>query len=239
MLRFDLQLGFPAVTTKMLAFKSAVGELIGFIRASRSAADFRALGCKVWDQNANANKQWLENPYRTDTDDLGPVYGRQWRDFGGVDQIQTLIDMIRKSPDSRRLIVSAWNPPDVPQMALPPCHTMWQVRILGGKLHLQLYQRSADMFLGVPFNIASYALLLVMLAHVTGYEPGDFIHSIGDAHIYSNHMDQVQTQLSRDLRPLPTLRITRTVPSIFDFRYEDFEITGYDPHPAIKAPVAV
>jgi thymidylate synthase len=156
-----------------------------------------------------------------------------------VDQIQTLIDMIRKSPDSRRLIVSAWNPPDVPQMALPPCHTMWQVRILGGKLHLQLYQRSADMFLGVPFNIASYALLLVMLAHVTGYEPGDFVHSIGDAHIYSNHMEQVATQLSRDPRPLPKLRITRTVQSIFDFKFEDFEITGYDPHPAIKAPVAV
>ena len=147
--------------------------------------------------------------------------------------------MIRKSPDSRRLIVSAWNPGEVPEMALPPCHTLWQVRILGGKLHLQLYQRSADMFLGVPFNIASYALLLVMLAHVTGYEPGDFIHSIGDAHIYSNHMEQVETQLARTPKPLPQLKIRRKVESLFDFRFDDFEITGYDPDPAIRAPVAV
>ncbi len=147
--------------------------------------------------------------------------------------------MIRKSPDSRRLIVSAWNPADVPDMALPPCHTLWQVRIIGGKLHLQLYQRSADMFLGVPFNIASYALLQAMLAHVTGYEPGDFVHTMGDAHIYSNHVEQVKLQLSREPRPLPQLRIKREVSSIFDFKYEDFEFVDYDPHPAIKAPVAV
>ena len=225
--RYPLADGFPLVTTKKLHLKSIIHELLWFLQGDTNIRYLKENGVSIWDEWADANG------------DLGPVYGRQWRDFGGVDQIQTLIDMIRKSPDSRRLIVSAWNPPDVPQMALPPCHTMWQVRILGGKLHLQLYQRSADMFLGVPFNIASYALLLVMLAHVTGYEPGDFVHSIGDAHIYSNHMEQVQTQLSRDLRPLPSLRITRAVPSIFDFRYEDFEITGYDPHPAIKAPVAV
>lgn len=225
--RYPLADGFPLVTTKKLHIKSIIHELLWFLQGDTNIRYLNDNGVTIWDEWADTNG------------DLGPVYGRQWRDFGGVDQIQTLIDMIRKSPDSRRLIVSAWNPPDVPQMALPPCHTMWQVRILGGKLHLQLYQRSADMFLGVPFNIASYALLLVMLAHVTGYEPGDFIHSIGDAHIYSNHMDQVATQLARDPRPLPKLRITRPVQSIFDFKFEDFEITGYDPHPAIKAPVAV
>lgn len=225
--RYPLADGFPLVTTKKLHIKSIIHELLWFLQGDTNIRYLNDNGVTIWDEWADANG------------DLGPVYGRQWRDFGGVDQIQTLIDMIRKSPDSRRLIVSAWNPPDVPQMALPPCHTMWQVRILGGKLHLQLYQRSADMFLGVPFNIASYALLLVMLAHVTGYEPGDFVHSIGDAHIYSNHMDQVATQLARAPRPLPKLRITRPVQSIFDFKFEDFEITGYDPHPAIKAPVAV
>jgi thymidylate synthase len=225
--RYPLADGFPLVTTKKLHIKSIIHELLWFLKGDTNIAYLKENGVSIWDEWADENG------------DLGPVYGRQWRDFGGVDQIETLLDMIRRSPDSRRLIVSAWNPPDVPQMALPPCHTMWQVRILGGKLHLQLYQRSADMFLGVPFNIASYALLLVMLAHVTGYEPGDFVHSIGDAHIYSNHMEQVQTQLARDLRPLPTLRITRPVTSLFDFRFEDFEITGYDPHPAIKAPVAV
>ncbi len=225
--RYPLADGFPLVTTKKLHIRSIIHELLWFLQGDTNIRYLNDNGVTIWDE-------WAD-----ETGDLGPVYGRQWRDFGGVDQIQTLIDMIRKSPDSRRLVVSAWNPPDVPQMALPPCHTMWQVRILGGKLHLQLYQRSADMFLGVPFNIASYALLLVMLAHVTGYEPGDFVHSIGDAHIYSNHMDQVATQLSRAPRPLPQLRITRDVPSIFDFTYEDFEITGYDPHPAIKAPVAV
>ncbi|NBE06371.1 thymidylate synthase [Paragemmobacter ruber] len=225
--RYSLADGFPLVTTKKLHIKSIIHELLWFLKGDTNIRYLNDNGVTIWDE-------WAD-----ESGDLGPVYGRQWRDFGGVDQIETLIDMIRRSPDSRRLIVSAWNPPDVPQMALPPCHTMWQVRILGGKLHLQLYQRSADMFLGVPFNIASYALLLVMLAHVTGYEPGDFVHSIGDAHIYSNHMEQVQTQLSRDLRPLPRLRITRKVTSLFDFRYEDFEVTGYDPHPAIKAPVAV
>ena len=193
---------------------------------------------RIWDEWADENG------------DLGPVYGHQWRNFtrvdrksgtvvGGVDQIAGLVEAIRKTPDSRRLIVSAWNPGDIPDMALPPCHTLWQVRIAGGKLHLQLYQRSGDMFLGVPFNIASYALLQEMLAHVTGYEPGDFVHTLGDAHIYLNHLDQVSEQLSRDIRPLPKLKINRKVSSIFDFRFEDFSFIGYDPHPAIKAPVAV
>src|SRR5574343_2056152 len=184
-MRFDLAEGFPVLTTKKLHLKSIIHELLWFLQDDTNIKYLQDNGVRIWDEWADEHG------------DLGPVYGRQWRDFGGVDQIATLVEMIKRSPDSRRLIVSAWNPPDVPHMALPPCHTMWQVRILGGKLHLQLYQRSADMFLGVPFNIASYAALLVMLAHVTGYEPGDFVHSIGDAHIYSNHMEQGKLQLSR------------------------------------------
>ena len=193
----------------------------------------------IWDEWADADGE------------LGPIYGHQWRRFpvireadgrvvtGEIDQISELVQRIRDTPDSRRLIVSAWNPGQVNEMALPPCHTLWQVRVQEGKLHLQLYQRSADMFLGVPFNIASYALLTHMLAHVTGYAPGDFIHSIGDAHIYLNHLDQVETQLARQPKPPPQLHIKRPVQSIFDFSYEDFEFTGYDPAPAIKAPVAI
>ncbi|MDH2327543.1 thymidylate synthase [Cereibacter sp. SYSU M97828] len=226
--RYDLADGFPLVTTKKLHLRSIVHELLWFLSGDTNIRYLKENGVSIWDEWADENG------------DLGPVYGRQWRDFtGGVDQIATLVDAIRRTPDSRRLIVSAWNPAEVSQMALPPCHTLWQVRILGGRLHLQLYQRSADMFLGVPFNIASYALLLAMLAHVTGYEPGEFIHSIGDAHIYSNHLEQVQTQLSRSPKPLPKLRIRREVGSIFDFRYEDFEFLDYDPDPAIRAPVAV
>ncbi|WP_112308763.1 thymidylate synthase [Pseudogemmobacter bohemicus] len=248
--RYPLADGFPLVTTKKLHLRSIIHELLWFLSGDTNIRYLQENGVTIWDEWADENG------------DLGPVYGRQWRDFprlipapaisaghagdgealftrGSVDQIQDLLAMIRKSPDSRRLIVSAWNPGEVPEMALPPCHTLWQVRILGGKLHLQLYQRSADMFLGVPFNIASYALLQVMLAHVTGYEPGDFIHSIGDAHIYSNHMEQVATQLSRKPKPLPQLKIRRKVDSLFDFRFEDFEIIGYDPDPAIRAPVAV
>ena len=167
------------------------------------------------------------------------VYGRQWRDFNGVDQISNLVEMIKTSPDSRRMIVSAWNPVDVPRMALPPCHTMFQVKVLNGKLHLQLHQRSGDMFLGIPFNTMSYALLKDMLALVTGYEPGDFIHTIGDAHIYLNHLEQVELQLSRTPRDLPTLRFARTPETIFDFKYEDFVIGGYNPHPRIAAEVSV
>lgn len=225
--RYRMADGFPLVTTKKLHLRSIIHELLWFLSGDTNIRYLRENKVTIWDEWADENG------------DLGPVYGKQWRDFGGVDQITTLVETIAKNPDSRRLIVSAWNPPDVPQQALPPCHTLWQVRVLNGKLHLQLYQRSADMFLGVPFNIASYALLLHMLAHVTGNEPGDFVHSIGDAHIYSNHMDQVALQLSRTPKPLPTLRFARPVTSMFDFRYEDFIIEGYDPDSAIPAPVAV
>lgn len=232
--------GFPLVTTKKLHLKSIIHELLWFLAGDTNIRYLKENGVSIWDEWADENG------------DLGPVYGRQWRDFpalvpandglfsrGSVDQVATLVERIKTTPDSRRLIVSAWNPAEVDDMALPPCHTLWQVRILGGKLHLQLYQRSADMFLGVPFNIASYSLLLLMLAHVTGYEPGDFIHSIGDAHIYSNHMEQVALQLRRSPKPLPHLRIRRQVGSLFDFTYDDFEVLDYDPDPAIRAPVAV
>ena len=243
--RYRLSDGFPLVTTKKLHLRSIIHELLWFLSGDTNIRYLKENGVSIWDEWADENG------------DLGPVYGHQWRAFPGpvatdlgtddqplflnkpIDQIAQLVEMIKTSPDSRRLIVTAWNPADVPRQALPPCHTLWQVRVSNGRLHLQLYQRSADMFLGVPFNIASYALLLAMLAHVTGYEAGDFIHSIGDAHIYSNHLDQVQLQLSRTPKPLPTLRIKRQVPSIFDFKYEDFEITGYDPDPTIRAPVAV
>lgn len=243
--RYPLADGFPLVTTKKVHLKSIIHELLWFLSGDTNIGYLKANGVSIWDEWADENG------------DLGPVYGYQWRHFprldliegttgdepmyraGSVDQIAELVENIRTSPDSRRLIVSAWNPADVPQMALPPCHTLWQVRVLNGKLHLQLYQRSADMFLGVPFNIASYALLQLMLAHVTGHEVGDFVHTLGDAHIYSNHLDQVQLQLSRSPKPLPQIRITRQVSSIFDFKYDDFEVLGYDPDPAIRAPVAV
>ena len=242
--RYPLAEGFPLVTTKKLHLRSIIHELLWFLAGDTNIKYLKDNGVSIWDEWADENG------------DLGPVYGHQWRHFptireeigddgasrlllGEVDQIAQLIEMIKTSPDSRRLIVSAWNPGEIGQMALPPCHTLWQVRIIGGKLHLQLYQRSADMFLGVPFNIASYALLTVMLAHVTGYEPGDFIHSIGDAHIYLNHLEQVETQLARTPHALPTLRLARDVPSLFDFRFEDFIIENYAPEPAIKAPVAV
>lgn len=243
--RYSLADGFPLVTTKKLHLRSIIHELLWFLSGDTNIRYLKENGVSIWDEWADENG------------DLGPVYGHQWRRFpklelaggttgdeplyraGSVDQIADLVEMIRNSPDSRRLIVSAWNPGDVPDMALPPCHTLWQVRVAGGKMHLQLYQRSADMFLGVPFNIASYALLLAMLAHVTGYEAGDFVHTMGDAHIYSNHVEQVRLQLSRSPKPLPQLRIKRQVSSIFDFKYEDFEILNYDPDPAIKAPVAV
>ncbi len=226
-MRYNLADGFPLVTTKRVHLKSIIHELLWFLSGDTNIRYLQENGVSIWNEWADADG------------DLGPVYGRQWRDFGGVDQISELLRQISDSPDSRRMIVSAWNPPDVPDMALPPCHTLWQVRVLGGKLHLQLYQRSADMFLGVPFNIASYALVQLMLAKVTGLMPGTFVHTMGDAHIYSNHMDQVRTQLARAPMPLPQMQILRDVDSIFDFRYEDFRIDGYDPHPAIKAPVAV
>ncbi|MDA7426345.1 thymidylate synthase [Thalassococcus lentus] len=237
--RYDLTQGFPLVTTKKLHLKSIVHELLWFLAGDTNIGYLKENGVSIWDEWADENG------------DLGPVYGHQWRHFpkidgtadapviGEVDQIADLVRAIEQTPDSRRLIVSAWNPGEVEQMALPPCHTLWQVRIQGRKMHLQLYQRSADMFLGVPFNIASYALLLEMLAHVTGYEAGEFIHTMGDAHIYSNHMDQVALQLSRSPRPRPKLSIKRQVTDLFDFRYDDFEFEDYDPHPLIKAPVAV
>lgn len=233
--RYPLAAGFPLVTTKKLHLRSIVHELLWFLAGDTNIGYLKENGVSIWDEWADENG------------DLGPVYGHQWRHFpklnqggiGEVDQIAKLVEMIRTTPDSRRLIVSAWNPGEVDQMALPPCHTLWQVRITGGKLHLQLYQRSADMFLGVPFNIASYALLQSMLAHVTGYEVGDFVHSIGDAHIYSNHLEQVQEQLSRTPQPLPRLVLNPEVRSIFDFRYEDIAFEGYAPMAAIKAPVAV
>ncbi|KJZ22238.1 thymidylate synthase [Tritonibacter mobilis] len=243
--RYDLADGFPLVTTKKLHLRSIIHELLWFLSGDTNIKYLKDNGVSIWDEWADENG------------DLGPVYGYQWRKFprlelaegtlgdeplyraGTVDQISDLVEMIRNSPDSRRLIVTAWNPADVPDMALPPCHSLWQVRVLGGKMHLQLYQRSADMFLGVPFNIASYALLLQMLAHVTGYEVGTFVHTMGDAHIYSNHMEQVKLQLSRRPKQLPQIRIARNVTSLFDFKYEDFEVIGYDPDPTIKAPVAV
>jgi thymidylate synthase len=226
-MRYDLADGFPLVTTKRVHLKSIIHELLWFLSGDTNVRYLQDNGVSIW------------NEWADDAGDLGPVYGRQWRDFGGVDQITALEQMIRLNPDSRRMIVSAWNPADVPDMALPPCHTLWQVRVMAGKLHLQLYQRSADMFLGVPFNIASYALLLQMLAHVAGLEAGTFVHTLGDAHIYSNHMEQVQTQLARDPRPLPQMVLLRRPESVLDFRYDDFRLDGYDPHPAIKAPVAV
>lgn len=243
--RYDLADGFPLVTTKKLHLRSIIHELLWFLSGDTNIKYLKDNGVSIWDEWADEHG------------DLGPVYGYQWRKFprlelaegtlgdeplyraGTVDQINDLVEMIRNSPDSRRLIVTAWNPADVPDMALPPCHSLWQVRVLGGKMHLQLYQRSADMFLGVPFNIASYALLLQMLAHVTGYEVGTFVHTMGDAHIYSNHMEQVKLQLSRSPKQLPQIRIARNVTSLFDFKYEDFEVIGYDPDPTIKAPVAV
>jgi thymidylate synthase len=244
-MRYAMADGFPLVTTKKLHLKSIVHELLWFLAGDTNVRYLQENGVSIWDEWADVNG------------DLGPVYGQQWRRFptlqpagtddagrplfhaGTRDQIADLLHLIRTRPDSRRMIVSAWNPGEIDNMALPPCHTMWQVRILGGKLHLQLYQRSADMFLGVPFNIASYALLLHMLAHVTGYQAGDFVHSIGDAHIYNNHMDQVALQLTRTPKALPTLKIARNVDDLFAFRFDDFSFEGYDPDPAIRAPVAV
>ena len=233
--RYDLRDGFPLVTTKKLHLKSIIHELIWFLAGDTNIKYLQQNGVKIWDEWADENG------------DLGPVYGHQWRHFpqiigdkiGEVDQIANLVDQIQNNPDSRRHIVSAWNPGEVDQMALPPCHTLWQVRVQNGTMHLQLYQRSADMFLGVPFNIASYALLLEMLAHVTGNKAGEFIHTIGDAHIYSNHMEQVKTQLARTPHDAPTLRITRDVPSLFDFKFDDFAFDNYTPDAHISAPVAV
>jgi thymidylate synthase len=231
-MRFDLAAGFPMLTTKRLPLKAIVHELLWFLAGDTNVKYLHDHGVSIWDEWADENG------------DLGPVYGRQWRswqapDGRAIDQIANLVSMIRKSPDSRRLIVSAWNPADVDKMALPPCHCLFQFYVANGRLSCQLYQRSADTFLGVPFNIASYALLTMMIAQVTGLKAGDFVHTLGDAHLYSNHLEQAHLQLSRSPRALPTMTIKPDVKDIFAFRYEDFALVGYDPHPHIKAEVAV
>jgi len=231
-MRFDLADGFPMMTTKKLFLKAIIHELLWFLAGDTNVRTLQKDGVTIWDEWADANG------------DLGPVYGHQWRswpapDGRSIDQIANVIDMIKRNPDSRRLIVSAWNPAEVDKMALPPCHCLFQFYVANGKLSCQLYQRSADVFLGVPFNIASYALLTMMVAQVTGLKPGDFVHSFGDTHLYSNHLEQARLQLTRAPRALPVMRINPDVKDIFAFRYEDFELVGYDPHPHIKAAVAV
>ena len=231
-MRFDLQKGFPLVTTKKVHLRSIIHELLWFLKGDSNIGYLRDNKVTIWDEWADENG------------DLGPVYGVQWRSWPGydgntIDQISHLVNQIKQTPDSRRLLVSAWNVAQVNTMALPPCHTMFQFYVADNKLSCQLYQRSADVFLGVPFNIASYALLTMMMAQVTGYEYGDFVHTFGDAHLYSNHMDQARLQLSREIRPLPTMEINPDVRDIFSFKYEDFNLLGYDPHPHIKAAVAV
>jgi len=231
-MRFDLAAGFPLVTTKKLHLKSILYELLWFLRGETNTAWLKEHGVSIWDE-------WAD-----EQGDLGPIYGYQWRSWPApdgrkIDQITDVIDRIRTTPDSRRLIVSAWNVADLERMALPPCHLLFQFYVAEGRLSCQMYQRSADVFLGVPFNIASYALLTLMVAQVTGLAPGEFIHTFGDAHLYTNHFEQARLQLSREPRPLPTLRINPAVRSIFEFRYEDFQLENYHPHPHISAPVAV
>lgn len=225
-MRFDLNAGFPLVTTKKVHLKSIIHELLWFLKGETNIKYLKENGVGIWDEWADENG------------DLGPVYGKQWRNFGGVDQVSQVIENIKKDPYSRRHIVSAWNPIDLPKMALPPCHCFFMFNVINGKLSCQLFQRSVDEFLGLPFNIASYSLLTMMVAQVCGLEPGDFVHTSGDAHIYLNHIDQVKLQLSRDPRPLPTMKI-KPRESIFDFVYDDFQLEGYDPWPAIKGKVAV
>lgn len=231
-MRFDLQKGFPLLTTKKLHTKSIIHELLWFLKGDTNIKYLKDNGVSIWDDWADENGN------------LGPVYGSQWRswplpDGGHIDQITQVIDMIKKNPDSRRLIVSAWNVAEINNMKLPPCHAFFQFYVADGKLSCQLYQRSADIFLGVPFNIASYALLTLMVAQVCHLQPGEFIHTLGDAHLYSNHIEQAKLQLTRDVRPLPTMKINPDVTSIFDFKFEDFQLENYDPHPHIKAAVAV
>ncbi len=231
-MRFDLSQGFPLVTTKKVHMKSIIHELLWFLKGDTNIRYLKDNGVSIWDEWADADGN------------LGPVYGKQWRSWGAadgrtIDQITEVIDQIKRNPDSRRLIVSAWNVGELDKMALAPCHAFFQFYVVDGKLSCQLYQRSADIFLGVPFNIASYALLTMMMAQVCGLKPGDFVHTFGDAHLYLNHMEQTSLQLSREPRALPIMRINPDVKNIFDFKYEDFALEGYDPHPAIKAPVAV
>lgn len=231
-MRFNLQDGFPCVTTKKLHLRSIIHELLWFIKGDTNIAYLKENKVRIWDEWADENG------------DLGPVYGYQWRswptpDGKHIDQLKNVIEQIKSNPDSRRLMVSAWNVADIQNMALPPCHALFQFYVADGKLSCQLYQRSADTFLGVPFNIASYALLTMMVAQACDLEPGDFIHTFGDVHVYSNHFDQVKLQLSRDPRPLPKMKINPDIKNLFDFTYDDFELIGYDPHPHIKGKVAV
>ena len=231
-LRFDLARGFPLLTTKKLHLKSIIHELLWFLRGETNVAYLKENGVSIWDEWADADGE------------LGPIYGYQWRSWPApdgrhIDQIAQLVEQLRHNPDSRRLLVSAWNVADIDKMALPPCHVMFQFYVANGKLSCQLYQRSADIFLGVPFNIASYALLTLMLAQVSGLQPGEFVHTFGDSHLYLNHLEQAQTQLSRTPRPLPQMRLNPARTSIEAFEYDDFELMNYDPHPAIKAPIAV
>lgn len=231
-LRFDLSESFPLITTKKVHFKSVVYELLWFLKGDTNIKYLVDNGVKIW------------NEWADEKGDLGPVYGKQWRswetpDGRTIDQIQKAIDTIKTNPDSRRIIVNAWNVGELDQMALTPCHCLFQFYVANGKLSCQLYQRSADLFLGVPFNIASYALLVLMMARECGLEPGEFVHTFGDAHIYSNHTEQVEKQLSREPRPYPTIKLNPDIKSVFDFTFEDFELIGYDPHPGIKAPIAV
>lgn len=231
-MRFDLSEGFPVVTTKKLHLRSIIHELLWFLKGDSNIKYLKENGVSIWDDWADGNGE------------LGPVYGVQWRSWPTangkhIDQIQQLIDGIKNNPDSRRHIVNAWNVAEVENMALPPCHTMFQFYVANGKLSCQLYQRSADIFLGVPFNIASYALLTLMVAQVCGLKPGDFVHTFGDAHLYSNHLEQTELQLSRELRPLPEMKINPAIKDIFDFKYADLELMNYDPHPGIKAAIAV
>lgn len=231
-MRFDLEQGFPLLTTKKLHLRSIIHELLWFLRGDTNIGYLRDNKVTIWDE-------WAD-----EAGDLGPVYGRQWRswpkpDGGTIDQIADVLHQIRHNPDSRRMVVSAWNVAELDQMALAPCHCLFQFYVADGKLSCQLYQRSADVFLGVPFNIASYALLTMMIAQVSGLRPGHFVHTLGDAHIYANHLEQIKLQLTREPRPLPTMKLNPQVESLFAFRYEDFELQNYDPHPAIKGEVAI
>jgi thymidylate synthase len=231
-MRFDLAAGFPLLTTKKIHAKSVIHELLWFLQGSTNVKYLRDNGVTIWDEWADANG------------DLGPVYGAQWRSWPApdgrhIDQVADVVRQIRENPHSRRLMVTAWNPADIPKMALAPCHALFQFYVADGKLSCQLYQRSADVFLGVPFNIASYALLTLMVAQVTGLKPGEFVHTLGDAHLYLNHLEQARLQLERTPKPLPVMRLNPAVKDLFGFRYEDFTIEGYDPAPAIRAPIAV
>jgi thymidylate synthase len=247
-LRFDLRTSFPLLTTKKVHLKSIIHELLWFVRGETTVQSLQAAGVSIWDEWATAE---ATARFGRAAGDLGPVYGHQWRNFGatkrpdgtyerdGVDQLARLVHDIRNNPMSRRLLVSGWNPEEADQVALPPCHTLFQFHVQDDELSCHLYQRSGDVFLGVPFNIASYALLTLMVAQATGLSPGDFVHSFGDVHLYNNHVEQALEQLSRTPRPLPRMRLNPEVKDLFGFRFEDFTLEGYDPHPAIKAPVAV